>query len=112
MQSNRSSHPLLSCADGVAVAMSDTLVLLSRLLIAALFLLTVWYGSPNTAYLQSINFVAPEMMGLRRPGPPYETGSVHARVAHISPTSPTRQRGELSRNPRWRVGLVWDECAT
>lgn len=61
---NRSSHPLLSYADGVATGMADVLLLVGRVLIAGLFLLTVWYGSPNTPYLQSINYANPEMMGL------------------------------------------------
>jgi len=61
---NRSSHPLLSCADGIATGMSDLLLLVGRVLIACVFLMTVWTGSPNTGYLTSINFVYPEMMGL------------------------------------------------
>ncbi len=58
----RSSHPLLSCTDGVATGMSDLLLLIGRLLIAAVFLMTVWTGGPNVAYLKSINFIAPELM--------------------------------------------------
>ena len=38
---NRSSHPLLSCTDGIATGMTDTLLLVGRLLIAAVFLMTV-----------------------------------------------------------------------
>ena len=60
--SNKSSHPLLSCADGVAAGMSDTLLLIGRILIAAMFLLTVWFGSPNVGYLTSINFISPDIM--------------------------------------------------
>ena len=60
--SNRSSHPLLSCADGVAAGMTDTLLLIGRVLIAAMFLLTVWFGSPNVGYLTSINFISPDIM--------------------------------------------------
>lgn len=60
----RSSHPLLSCTDGIAAGMTDTLLLIGRVLMALLFLLTVWYGSPNTAYLTSINYAAPEALGL------------------------------------------------
>lgn len=58
----RSSHPLLSCTDGIATGMSDLLLLVGRILIAAVFLMTVWTGGPNVAYLKSINFVAPELM--------------------------------------------------
>ena len=58
----RSSHPLLSYADGVAAAMTDTLLLIGRILIAALFLMTVWFGSPNVGYLTSINVISPDVM--------------------------------------------------
>jgi putative oxidoreductase len=62
--SNGSSHPLLSCADGVATGMTDVLLLIGRVLIAAMFLLTVWFGSPNVGYLTSINYVSPDMMSI------------------------------------------------
>ncbi len=61
---NGSSHPLLSCTDGVAAGMSDTLLLIGRLLMAAVFLMTVWTGGPAVAYLKSINFIAPEFMSV------------------------------------------------
>jgi putative oxidoreductase len=60
----RSSHPLLSCADGIAAGMTDTLLLIGRILIAAVFLMTVWFGSPNVGYLTSINFIYPEVISL------------------------------------------------
>jgi len=60
--SNGSWHPLLSCADGIATGMTDTLLLIGRVLIAAMFLLTVWFGSPNVGYLTSINFISPDIM--------------------------------------------------
>jgi len=59
-----SSHPLLSHADSIATGMTDGLLLIGRVLIAAMFLLTVWFGSPNVGYLTSINYVNPEMMSL------------------------------------------------
>jgi putative oxidoreductase len=62
--SNRSSHPLLSRADGIASGMSDSLLLVGRILIAAVFLMTVWFGSPNVGYLTSINFIYPDIMSL------------------------------------------------
>ena len=62
--SNGSSHPLLSCADGFANSMTDTLLLIGRLLIAAVFLMTVWGGGPSVAYLKSINYIAPEVMSV------------------------------------------------
>lgn len=60
----RSSHPLLSYADGIAAGMSDTLLLIGRLMLAALFLMTVWGGGPSAGYLKSINYVAPEFMSM------------------------------------------------
>jgi len=61
---NRSSHPLLSCADGVAVGMRDGLLLIGRVLIAAVFLMTVWTGGPSTDYLKSLNYIAPDYMSM------------------------------------------------
>jgi putative oxidoreductase len=58
----RSSHPLLSSADGVAAGMTDTLLLIGRILVAAMFLMTVWFGSPNVGYLTSINVISPEVL--------------------------------------------------
>jgi putative oxidoreductase len=59
---NNSSHPLLSCADGIAAGMSDIALLIGRLLIAVLFLMTVGTGGPAAAYLQSLHYPSPEMM--------------------------------------------------
>ncbi len=42
--------------------MGDILLLVARVLIAAVFLMTVTTGGPNAAYLKSINFVAPDFM--------------------------------------------------
>ena len=61
---NRSSHPLLSCTDGIATGISDLLLLIGRVLIACVFLMTVWTGGPSAAYLKSLNYPAPE--GVRR----------------------------------------------
>ena len=58
----RSSHPLLSCTDGIATGMTDLWLLIGRVLIACLFLFTVWFGSPNVGYLTSINYMSPEVM--------------------------------------------------
>jgi putative oxidoreductase len=57
-----SSHPLLSRTDGIASGMSDILLLVARLLMAAVFLMTVTTGGPSAAYLKSINFIAPDIM--------------------------------------------------
>jgi putative oxidoreductase len=42
--------------------MTDTLLLIGRILIAAMFLMTVWFGSPNVGYLTSINVISPDVM--------------------------------------------------
>jgi putative oxidoreductase len=60
----RSSHPLLSCTDGVATGLTDILLLIGRLLIAAVFLMTVWTGGPAAAYLKSLSYPSPEMMSV------------------------------------------------
>jgi putative oxidoreductase len=61
MARNRSSHPLLSHTDDIATGMTDPLLLVGRVLIAAMFLLTVGFGSPTAGYLTSINYVSPEI---------------------------------------------------
>ncbi len=60
----RSSHPLLSCTDGIATGMTDFWLLIGRVLIAVLFLMTVWTGGPAAAYLKSLNYPAPEFMSV------------------------------------------------
>ena len=59
---NNSSHKLLSCTESIATGMSDVLLLVVRLAIAAVFLMTVWTGGPAAAYLKSLNYPAPEIM--------------------------------------------------
>lgn len=58
----RSSHPLLSYTDRFALKTTDALLLLSRLLIAALFFMTVVTGGPNAAYLGSLGYPDPMLM--------------------------------------------------
>jgi putative oxidoreductase len=60
----RSSHPLLSYTDELASNLTDTLLLIGRVLIAILFLMTVWTGGPAAAYLKSINYPAPDFMSV------------------------------------------------
>ena len=60
----RSSHPILSYADGIATGLSDPLLLIGRVLIAVLFLTTVWGGGPSAGYLKSLNYPAPELMSV------------------------------------------------
>ncbi len=59
-----SSHPLLSYTDGLAAGLTDILLLIGRLLIAALFLMTVWTGGPAAGYLKTLNYPAPEFMSV------------------------------------------------
>ena len=61
---SRSSHPLLSCTDGIATGMSDVWLLIARLLMAALFLMTVSSGGPAAAYLKSLAYPAPDFMSV------------------------------------------------
>jgi uncharacterized membrane protein YphA (DoxX/SURF4 family) len=58
----KSSHPLLSHTDDIAAGMTDPLLLIGRVLLALVFLMTVWFGSPNVAYLTSINYMNPEIL--------------------------------------------------
>jgi putative oxidoreductase len=60
----RSSHPLLSCTDGVATGMGDVWLLIGRALIALVFLMTVWTGGPAAAYLKSLNYPSPDFMSV------------------------------------------------
>jgi putative oxidoreductase len=55
---------MLSCTDGMATGMSDALLLVARLLFAALFLMTVGTGGPAAAYLQPLHYPAPETMSI------------------------------------------------
>jgi putative oxidoreductase len=54
MQTTGSSHPVLSCTDGIATGMSDVLLLLGRVLLAWVFFITAWNGSPNVGYLTAL----------------------------------------------------------
>jgi putative oxidoreductase len=60
----RSSHPLLSYTDGVATGMADLSLLIGRVLVALVFLMTVWTGGPATAYLKSLKYPAPDFMSV------------------------------------------------
>jgi putative oxidoreductase len=60
----RSSHPLLSHTDILATRMGDSWLLIGRLLIALVFLMTVWTGGPASAYLKSLNYPAPDLMSV------------------------------------------------
>lgn len=58
----RSSHPVLSYTDGIATGAGDIILLIARIMMAAVFLMTVTTGGPSAAYLKSINFIAPDFM--------------------------------------------------
>lgn len=44
--------------------MNDTLLLVGRVLIALLFLMTVWVGGPSAGYLNSLGFFSPAVCSL------------------------------------------------
>jgi putative oxidoreductase len=60
MKSETSSHPILSYADSVAANMSDSMLLVGRILIASVFVLTAWGGSPNVGYITALGLPNPE----------------------------------------------------
>lgn len=53
-----------SCCDGVAESLRDVLLLIGRIMIAAVFLMTVSTGGPAAAYLKSLNYPAPDAMAM------------------------------------------------
>ena len=55
---------MLGCCDGLAESLRDVALLIGRILVAAVFLMTVWTGGPAAAYLKSLNYVAPDFMSL------------------------------------------------
>lgn len=62
-QSNGSSHPALSCTDGIAASWSDFLLLVGRVLLGWLFLASGWAKLGNiagaTAYFTSLGVSPP-----------------------------------------------------
>jgi putative oxidoreductase len=54
----------IGCCDGVAESLRDVLLLVGRILIAMVFLMTVWTGGPAAAYLKSLNYAAPDAMAV------------------------------------------------
>jgi len=63
-QSNGSSHPALSCADGIAAAWSDFLLLVGRICLGWLFLVSGWAKLGNiagtTGYFKVLGMAPPE----------------------------------------------------
>ena len=65
IQSTESSHPLLSCTDGIAASTTDVLLLIGRILLGWLFLTTAWgklFGGIDgfAGYLRALHVPAPE----------------------------------------------------
>jgi putative oxidoreductase len=58
----RSSHPLLALTDGLATRAADPILLVGRVLLAVLFLMTVWSGGPSADYLKSLGYPLPSAM--------------------------------------------------
>jgi putative oxidoreductase len=55
---------MLGCCDSFAESLRDVALLIGRILVAAVFLMTVWTGGPAAAYLKSLNYIAPDFMSL------------------------------------------------
>ena len=66
MQSGESSHPLLSCTDGIAASTTDLLLLVGRIFLGWLFLASAWPKLLNIAgfegYLTALKVPAPTIM--------------------------------------------------
>ena len=60
----RSSHPLLALTDSMATRGADAILLVGRVLLAVLFLMTVWSGGPSADYLKSLGYFAPAAMSV------------------------------------------------
>ena len=56
---SRSSHRMLSHSDSYATQYSDILLLIGRVLLASVFVMTAWGGSPNVGYLTSLGLSNP-----------------------------------------------------
>lgn len=61
---NSGLRNMLGCCDSIAASLRDVSLLIGRILIAAVFLMTVWTGGPAAAYLKSLNYPAPDAMSL------------------------------------------------
>jgi putative oxidoreductase len=65
-QSSQSSHPLLSHIDGIAVGVTDVLLLVGRVLLGWLFLVSAWAKFMNMSgyvtYLTNLKVPNPEFM--------------------------------------------------
>jgi putative oxidoreductase len=59
MQLSGPSSRIFSYTDKIAENLRDVLLLLGRVLIASMFLLTAWFGSPNAGYLTFLGYPSP-----------------------------------------------------
>jgi putative oxidoreductase len=62
--SNRSSHPILSCTDGLASGLSDTFLLFARICLALVFIMTAFYGNPTPTTLGNLGFPMPAVASM------------------------------------------------
>ena len=58
---SRSSLPILTYTDGLAVGMNNVIVLVARIVIAQLLFLTALSASPTTGYLTSLGIPSPAL---------------------------------------------------
>lgn len=61
---NSGLRNMLGCCDSLSDSLRDVALLIGRILVAAVFLMTVWTGGPAAAYLKSLNYIAPDFMSL------------------------------------------------
>jgi putative oxidoreductase len=62
--SNRSSHPILSCTDGLASGLSDIFLLFARICLALVFIMTAFYGNPTPTSLGNLGFPMPAVASM------------------------------------------------
>jgi putative oxidoreductase len=61
---NRSSHPILSCTDGLASGLSDAFLLLARICLALVFIMTAYHGNPTPTTLGNHGFPMPAVASM------------------------------------------------
>jgi putative oxidoreductase len=54
-----SSHRMFSHADSIATSVNDQIIFVGRILIASVFVLTAWGGSPNVGYITALGLPYP-----------------------------------------------------
>ena len=104
VQSSESSHPLLSCTDGIAASTTDIFLLVGRVLIGWLFLASSWGKLTNIAgfegYLTALKAPAPGIMAWIGASVEFLIGITLIQAsAHVMP--PCSARCSSSVRPRW-----------